>query len=323
MKKLIISGAILLLLSLPIYSNIKFSFKLSGGAASLFGGDLNGTIKENHKRFADYNNIGISASLDHDELKWMPEFNGELIFHFTPKFAIGIGVGYLSKTTKGESLIDYYYSYWNYYEEAMSLDASANHSYMLRAVPITLNLYYFAQLSKSISVFFSGGIGYYLGEAEYEESYDASLVESWWDMFYFESRDELTANGTISEKVSATAVGFQGGIGFQFNFSRNFGVLTEITGRFVNFKNWEGDYSHNWSWEEVLWDEETDFSIFDSGAEQEVESGKLWYFTYEDDLTNNSYKRIGVRTDKPETSIREAEINLNGFSLRIGIVIRF
>lgn len=324
MKKLIIIGAVLSLLSLPIYSNVKISFKLSGGAASIGGGDLNETIRENHKRFADYSNIGISALLDQDELKWMPDFNGELIFHFTPNFAIGIGTGYLSKTTKGKRMISYSDYFWGPLETDISFDANAIDSYMLSAIPVTLDMYFFTQLSKSISVFFSGGIGYYFGKCEYEQtSNNTSLMELVYDNFGFELGYEFATNGTMSEKVSATAVGFQGGIGFQLNISRNFGVVTEVAGRFVNFKNWEGDYSRNWNWEEAFWDEEEDYYISYSGSEQEAESGKLWSFTSKDDLTNSSYKRIGVRNQKPETSNKEAEIDLTGYSLRVGIVIRF
>jgi hypothetical protein len=99
-------------------------------------------------------------------------------------------------------------------------------------------------------------------------------------------------------------------------------VVFEALGRMVNFKNWRGDYSDNWKWNDSYWSEQAG-TEYDSDSGRDLEHGKMWHYTITDERTNGTYEIIGVNTNKPATSNREAEINLNGFSFRIGLRIKF
>jgi hypothetical protein len=89
-----------------------------------------------------------------------------------------------------------------------------------------------------------------------------------------------------------------------------------------NFKNWDGDYLDDWNLEGSHWVESKGIT-HESDSKRDLETGKMWLYTYSSDNTNGTYKTMGVWTEQPETSHREAEININGFTITGGIVIRF
>jgi len=91
----------------------------------------------------------------------------------------------------------------------------------------------------------------------------------------------------------------------------------------VNFKDWEGDQLYEQSWEEYEWLETQERIFYDLGSEQEKERGKLWLISFTDNTTDSDYKQINLYDEEPEENLRQAEINLNGITLRVGIRINF
>ncbi|MGD8540218.1 MAG: hypothetical protein PVI66_16010, partial [Candidatus Aminicenantes bacterium] len=61
----------------------------------------------------------------------------------------------------------------------------------------------------------------------------------------------------------------------------------------------------------------------DNGSELDKEAGKLWLIAFLDEMTDETYKRIGIWEEQPEISLKQAEINLNGIMVRAGIKIQF
>jgi hypothetical protein len=61
----------------------------------------------------------------------------------------------------------------------------------------------------------------------------------------------------------------------------------------------------------------------DNDSELDKESGKLWLITFKDETTNETYRQISIWEERPETSLRQVKINLNGITLRVGIKIQF
>ena len=285
-------------------------------------GDLNEAIKDYNKLYSDYNNLGFTAASDLDEFRWLTTLKGELIVHLTPNFGIGIGTEYLSKTNKGTGSADYSdgISYWEG-TESSEFNYNSDISTLIKSVPIMLNLYYFVPVGGKASVFFAVGAAYYFGSLEYTSNYDLSLKETNVNEIY-----RYTENGKPGNKAKATSLGFQGGVGLEFDFTSNISLVAEINGRMVNFKNWEGDVTNDhWSWAYSHWIETVGYSgyvDFDSDSGRYSETGKMWHYTTTDIITEGNYKTVGISTNKPFTSDREAEINLNGFQFRIGIRIR-
>ena len=306
----------------PIHSQSKFSLKLMGGFSTVGGGDLNDAITESHRLYSDYTEEEYTGSFDLDEFRWITDFKGELILHLTSNIGIGIGTEYLSKTNKGTAKLDYSderpYSYGTYYYEYKSND---DISWSIKAIPILLNLYYFVPIGSRAVVSINVGGAYYFGSLEYKDGYDYSRDYSFESATYLDTSDTYSYNGTIEEKAKSGSLGFQGGLGLEFDITSNIALVAEISGRVVNFKDWTGDLTDDWSSGETHW-LETVGTDTDSDSGKDIETGKFWSYSFDDYVTDNSYKTIGVREDWQDARGREAEINLNGFQFRIGIKIK-
>jgi opacity protein-like surface antigen len=302
----------------PILSQPKFSLKLVGGVSSMDGGDLNEAIKDYNRLYADYDALGFPASFDLDELRWIPNFKGELIISLSSNFAIGIGTEYLSKTNKGTGQINYS-EVTDYPDETYSyeFDNKDDFSVSIKATPILLNFYYFFPTRGKITAFIYAGVAYYFASFEQSDVYDYDLEDAYESPIWADWISTYSYSGTWKENAKDDSFGFQGGLGFEFDFTSRIALVAEISGRIANFKNWSGDRSDDWRIEASWWDEiwGTD-SYSDSG--RDVETGKLWADTFTNYITDKSYKTIGIDTDGD----REAKINLNGFQFRIGIRIK-
>jgi len=305
----------------PILSQPKLSLKLVGGVSSMEGGDLNEAIKDYNRRYADYDVLGPSASFDLDELRWIPNFKGELIINLSSNFAIGIGIEYLSKTNKGTAQINYRGVTYRP-DETLSyeFDNKDDFSVSIKATPILLNFYYFFPIGGKITAFLSAGGAYYFARCKQTNVYDYDYEYASESPIYIDWIDTNSSSGTWKENAKADSLGLQGGLGFEFDFTSRIALVAEITGRIVNFKNLLGDRTDDWRYEESYWDEISGiyYSYSDSG--RDVETGKLWFGTFTDGWTGKNYKTIGI--DPTLGDGREAKINLNGFQFRIGIRIR-
>lgn len=191
----------------------------------------------------------------------------------------------------------------------------------MKATPITLNLYYFFPIGRKITVFLNAGGAYYFASFEQTNVYghDSELASE--SPIYLDYISTYSDSGTVKENAKAESFGIQGGLGLEFDITSTIALVAEISGRVVNFKDWTGDLSEEWSWEQTYWTEIIGTDYY-SGSEREIETGKLWCYPFWSIDTHNSYKTIGVRGDWTYKSGREAEIDLSGFQFRIGIRIK-
>jgi hypothetical protein len=115
--------------------------------------------------------------------------------------------------------------------------------------------------------------------------------------------------------VNSNRLGLHGGIGFEYNIANNLVLVLEIQGRYVRIKNLKGRryYSQTFPFE------------MSSGEE---EAGTL--YIGERDLTNEGYGEncpdLIISPSLPSgngfKNIREAILDLSGYSLKAGIRIR-
>ncbi len=266
-----------------------FSLKLTGGYGTFSGGDLNDFFSDFNlqiERTAGLLGLDVDGAIE--ELNWGPEFEAELIAQLSKNIALGLGLGYIYR--KNESAVDIT-AFNNFAQSVVSTTK-------FTAVPITLNVYCTLPLATKWDVFVKAGIGYYLGRSHYEirEESQMSGVTSYWEL----DKGSASRNG----------LGFQGGLGLEYNLSKSIALILEGHGRYANLDDWKGE------------------NTFTNSVGQDETTSVDWlYFEELDDVTGVYYKSIYISDTPPQgpgiRNVRPAKINYSGISLRLGIKISF
>jgi len=311
----------------------ELSLKLYGGGSWIQGGDLNKNILGWESFFNDRNISPYSSSYDLKELHILWERGGEIVYKLSPRFYVGLGLELVTGATKGELSSrlnqeqDYYNSLVDFGTIYLDEQTLQQPEYKLRAIPITLTFYYSFPLREGMRFFLGCGGGYYFGKITYEEDYQ-------YDFDYRDDKNssgsllqyvnQYSSSGTYSEESSSTALGLHGRWGVELEIRESLHFLIEVTGRWVDFGNWKGSKNDIYDWEHIwgFWGTNSD-----RGSSEEVSEGKLRMVDFISDETGKTYPRFVFSEEKPISSsyaeAREAKINLNGFTVRLGIKMSF
>ncbi len=265
-------------------SQIGFSMKVHGGMSYLFSNDINDHLQAT----TDYwNDRGVDVEGEFDLMQNGIEFGGEFIVNLTPHIGIGLGGGYMQASS--ESTVNNVWFGYSYQDTARP---------KVTVIPLTLSAYFDLPLAKRLSFAVQAGLGYYLGTFSWDYSYESEL-------------DDFKENW----EGKSNALGFHGGLGFEFNFSSRIALFVEGFGRYAKLKALKGDYTF----------EETFFGYQGQGS---IDEATLWYYEWRSSLTGNYYPTLEFNDEKPEETsflknVREGEFDLTGISVRVGIRIRF
>ena len=262
----------------------KWSLKLSGGWAYLAGGDLNQGLQGlNDFSKDEYLNVSGYYKKLHEGF----DFQGELILNLTPRLGIALGSGYFQASKKSSVNYDFWI-----------ISAKDTIHPKVSVIPITLGVYYNLPLFRLFSLNLNAGLGYYWGELKWE------------DQYVFEAQG-FSDRGTERWNASKGTIGFQGGLGIDFHLTSHLALALEGFGRYAELKGLSGD----WTLE----------GKDSSGSYSERGKRTLWYFELSSET--RKYPMVGLYEERPESSsflnVREAAINLSGFSVRAGIKFTF
>ncbi|MFQ6069459.1 MAG: hypothetical protein ACE5LC_02920 [Candidatus Aminicenantales bacterium] len=301
------------------------------------GGDLNRVIHDRNKFYSDSDNYFPLTDYRSEwkDLSWLNNFRGEFIFNFTPTVSLGLGVDFITDTTRGtltqqQSTEETIYTTSGYHIDKTVFSSNIQPSYTLRLLPFTLNLRLSIPLTGLLSACFSAGAGYYLGKLNLNASYeeDADFSQKYYlndGTFLKEWVDNRAETGNYKEEVKAEAVGIHGGLGVYLKITRNISFVVEALYRVVSLKDWRGNFSHLYDWNtESGW---SDTGIMtESGSVSESEAGSLWYSEVYYDYLAKYYAEMKVLSVGPSPgtgirNIRHAVLNLSGFVLRWGIKV--
>ncbi|HNQ79972.1 MAG TPA: outer membrane beta-barrel protein [Candidatus Aminicenantes bacterium] len=324
---------------------VKIGFSLSGGLGFINGGDFNTFIRDWNRYIADYNDFFRTdiMTIDWKEMKSMPDFKGEIFARFGRRLGLGLGLEYIKKSNPGKIAINFASSsredFDTYYVDfTQTYNVTDLYDQILTVIPLTLNLYYHLPIGRTGDVFINAGPGYYWGTLKTDRTSTLNndlLLElhhpdgSPWPP-HFKGETRIADSDQIH--VTSRALGFHFGAGFDFNLSGNIALFGEGFYRLANFKEWEGTdlfrsefhQKVGW-WMESAWE---DYSSYDY-SESEQLKGRLWHMDVRDSEMNADYCHIGFFENGPDEdsplvkNIRPAEINLNGFSFRVGIKVFF
>lgn len=198
----------------------KFSLKLRGGYGSMSGGDLTAIFDGINEFLQDVvaRLPGATISGEIKKAKWGPEFDGELVYNFTHRFGVGLGLGYIRRSADSQA------------ELRIGTLGRALFGWesIVQAMPFTLSGYFNLQIASKLHVFAGAGVGYYFVTMNYKSLEQNGLfgITAW-------SENEGTAKNN--------KVGFQGGLGLEYKVSEHMALFIEGRGRYVNLKDWDVD----------------------------------------------------------------------------------
>jgi hypothetical protein len=316
-------------LASPGAAALKLSLKLNGGAAMLLngGGDLEKFRLGEQAYATDWaEGDAYSSTFNWKKLSMVSEFGGEAILHLTPKFGVGIGVGYISINRKGVYTLNYQDS-WSASEGTYDEkeDDNITHDFSGSAIPILLNFHFQTPVSAKLNFVAYAGLGYYMGKFNHNYNLTANYLLTFTSRVYYNQKETEDTTYTQKTKATCNKIGFQGGLGLEMLLTPTISVGLELTGRMVDFGNWKGDWDYAYNDRIRLWLENLGWWYDSTSQYNDKESGSLWYWDWRWGYNNKDYASLGLRKDKPSgsgvNSVRKASINLN----RIGAVftVRF
>jgi opacity protein-like surface antigen len=285
---------IVCLVSLPALTfgagnGVKFSLRVHGGYSYLQTADAN----TGSGGWFDFYEIlaaeqGLTTEGAYSPFHGGYDFGADLILQLSPRFGVGIGLGYLQSSETSTMTIS-------------SIDVSVlmNGTPKLSAMPIRLGVFTTWPLGGKLNFTANAGAAYYAAV-----KFSALLrLEAQVDAEWLEQ--SITANMNRLGNI-----GFQGGLGLEYALSPRMFLFVEAQGRYASFKNF---------------DTATGASDSSFGTPTE-DVGKIYLETNTE--TEETWTWFIVSDTEPTpipgvAAYREPKFDLSGFSLQAGFRVRF
>jgi hypothetical protein len=282
MRKVSLSLSSLLIAAALAYPQ-NVSFTLTGGLTWINGNDYNKGISGQNQYVKT---TAMTVSGAYEELTGGLKFEAEVINYLSPRMGIGLGGGYFrvsneSKVTSQGMLVDVLYDNESTYKARVSI------------IPFFLNFHYLARLASKLKLDLFGGPGFNIVQFNFENPSITSAFSS---------------TETVAFTASIAALGFQGGLGLNFEITPNIALVADGSYRYGKVTNIKG----NWS------------DIVSSPSGATVNSNAEYYLWYYENTQGGPYPQVGFYDKNGPTAAsisgaRKADINFSGFAVMGGI----
>jgi hypothetical protein len=206
----------------------RFYIKVKGVASFSNGGDFGDFVDRNHTYFTNLNETDAQYDVTTVKDSYFQGFGGEIGIE-VDKYAVGISVGYISRTFDVESHFD---------KENSDFMEDYTRTYSFSAVPIFFFLHYKVVNTRFLKAFLTIGEGVYLATYKDERA------------MTFEESNKTFANSYV--KAHKYHLGFHAGVSFDFNITRNVALFVEAGYRLVSFKEIKADEFYEDDFQEEL-----------------------------------------------------------------------
>jgi opacity protein-like surface antigen len=281
------------LVSLPAWASgagkgLTFSLRVHGGYSYLQAADAN----TGSRGWFDFYELlaaeeGLTTEGTYSPFHGGYDFGADFIFQLSPRFGVGIGVGYLQSSKRSTMTIS-------------NLDISVlmDGTPKLSAMPIRLGLFTTWPLGGKLNFTANAGAAYYAAV-----KFSAQL-----------RLEDDTSGDWMEQSITANMnrlgnVGFQGGLGLEYALSPQMFLFVEAQGRYASFKNFD-----------------TATGATDSSFGTPTEDvGKIYLETNTELPGTWTWFIVSDTEPTPEPGLiayREPKFDLSGFSLQVGFRIR-
>jgi hypothetical protein len=264
------------------FLGLKVTLKLEGGWNASSGGDITRGIKGMYDNAAA--SVFASGLPILEDVKGSYsggiEAGGDLIYCLTPLFGIGIGAARVS--TGKESHILFRQEDLQYY--------SLRIWPRTRLSALRASLFYSLPFASRLAISFRGGPALYSAHYNYSMGGNSSFL-----------RNGLV-HKSYSQEVKAKQIGFEGGLGFEFNPNPFVAIFVELQGRYAKIGGLEGK-------EEAV--------IYQGGQLQKsVGSGAVYL------VETAADPELDLLLSEEAVSARHATLDFSGVSVLAGLKFR-
>ncbi len=259
--------------------------KLKGGASYVLAGDINeGTEGFDNVWRDEFTYAGGEIQGKLTPFHIIYDFEGDFIFYILPNVGIGFGSGYLYGSQNNDMLLTF-----------PDGEGSWVIKPELKVIPIKAGLYFLIPIGRNSCFSLDAGAGLY------------SVDYSWYwkgeyDGYWME----------IQQQAAAKNVGYHAGLGFEIGWGSYFAFLVEGRARYAEISGFEGTLEYK-----------------DSYGDSDIDEGKLYY--WKEQIFGNKYTFVFIsESEAPSFTglssaelVREAVVDLSGFSLQAGFKLKF
>ncbi len=282
----------------------RFSIKMKSGMSHIGVGDINNHLESGNERDSDYAQYWLNG-LKKGELKKIEDGSKselELSFAVSSRFGVYLSAGYdyARKESSGGFEV---YPRPRFLPDVDFVDFTFSPTVSIRVIPLRLGLYYIIPFGSKARLSINGGGGYFITKTVF-----------FWEQIEIWKREDGSIAGDFKEVVewdlSSKAIGFHGGIGFEYNLTKSLSLVIEYQGRSARLKELKGT--------EIVVGLDYTESFY----------GAVYYFEMKNWITEKYYIGLGFFEEKPDylpstryRNIRNAELDLSGHSLVVGMKI--
>ena len=312
-------------------SGMEIEFKLSGGIGKLQdrGGDLE-KIRQAAVAYSQFigNQPYYRSSWSWKELAAIPDFEADIVLRLGKHFGVGIGSGFITGTSKGNSAYDVsstgpVEAGWTVFSTSTETNS---HDYKIQAVPIKADLYFFLPF-RGWKIYGYAGLGYYFGKLTHRWTHQFDFSGQYTHPSQPDEIKEVSSLFTMREDAACGAIGFQGGAGLGLNLSSHLSLGLEVHGRTVDFKNWEGDESDSQDDHQRYWRAGTGWYSDVTLHGENRNHGALWFYESYDGWLKDYATLMRIATDTPSGSLirntRRASLDLDALGVSVSLVVHF
>ena len=266
----------------------RISLRGYGGYAKVGFDDYNTIIAGQEQYMDDWLlPLGLNRWGNLEKIESGFTFGGDLLVGLTKNFYLTLGVGSRSYGKKTDAA----------WAQAVAgrLTITVEPSFCITS--LTLGVSAFFPLSSKVDFYARAAPGMYWADGEFDFRQDLEFItfEGW-------ALSQNTAKGH--------GIGFEGGVGLEFMFSRKVGFFVEGGGYLVRIGELRGDWMY----------EDSD------GISESVTDAKIWFFEVTDDGVEY-YPTFGYADSQPAgaeiRNVRPFRLNVSGLAAKVGIVVRF
>jgi len=223
-KKIILCALGIMLFFCPAVQaeNSVIEFRLVGGISNPSVLDPNTYLRGYSRYLHDYARVqGLAFAGELETLGLGIDFQGEIILRLSGRIGLGLGVGYSRVQKKGQMVT--MSSSFNTVQVTMNNQGSI--------IPLLINGYYFLPFSSRVRLSLAAGIGYYLADW----TYTRGLVQV---------VGGARGADTDHYEVRSRKLGYQAGIGLEWDIFRRLSLVLEGFGRYARLEDFSGDWSY-------------------------------------------------------------------------------